>query len=443
MKALPIRLRLTAAFAGAMVVVLVAAGAFVYLRLRADLDEAIDAGLEARWEAAGAHVADTGGLAGFPVEEPEEAAVQLVASNGDVIDQVGLVRRPILTDDERTLADTAGSVVLEKMVEGIEGKARLVARPVGDRLLVVALSLENRDDALTDLLVSFLVGGPVAVAVASVAGYGLARSGLAPVAAIQETAADITRSGDGRRLPVPETHDEIRRLAETLNAMLDRLERSFERERQFVADASHELRTPIAVVKTELEAALLAGDDAGAVRVSVRAAIDELDGLAHLADDLLVIARTVDSGLPLAKMKVEVSTLLEDVRHRFEDRAARHGRDIRVTGSVTGSAVVDPMRIRQALSNLVDNALRHGAGDITITATRDAGMIHLDVSDEGGGFGPDIAGRAFDRFARGDRSRSRGGVGLGLAIVEAIAQAHGGTARIVEGRPTTVRISLS
>jgi signal transduction histidine kinase len=238
-------------------------------------------------------------------------------------------------------------------------------------------------------------------------------------------------AGD-EQLPLPAAHDEIRRLGETLNELLARLRGSLERERRFVADASHELRTPLAVLKTELEAALRAPDPDEAIS----AAVEEVDRLSQLAEDLLVLARSQDGELPVRQETLSARTLLEGVRDRFAERAARAGRTILIEdGEMPLSG--DPLRLRQALGNLVDNALRHGDGDVVLRARHDEGGVSLEVSDGGHGFGPDIAGRAFERFARGDRARTRGGTGLGLAIVRAIAEAHGGRATL-EG--STVRV---
>jgi signal transduction histidine kinase len=216
--------------------------------------------------------------------------------------------------------------------------------------------------------------------------------------------------------------------------MLERLRASFERERRFVADASHELRTPVAVIKTELEGALRARrPDPG-----LAAAADECDRLAQLAEDLLVVARSGEGELPLRRESVDADWLLERVRDRFADRAARAGRAIRVEASAGLRVDGDALRLQQALGNLVDNALRHGAGEIVLRAAPG----ELSVSDAGPGFDPGFAEHAFERFARGDGARTRGGSGLGLAIVRAIAEAHGGSAAIVPGPGATVRISL-
>ncbi|HEX2411690.1 MAG TPA: ATP-binding protein [Solirubrobacteraceae bacterium] len=311
----------------------------------------------------------------------------------------------------------------------LAGAGMLVYTEVRDELGEQVLAADDRNDVLAGLVTAFAVGSPLAVLVASLLGYALAGVALRPVEAMRARAAEVSLAPGDDRLPLPAAHDEIRRLGETLNDMLDRLSRSFERERRFVADASHELRTPVAVLKTELEGALRAGGHAPEVRTALVAAVEECDHLAQLAEDLLVIARSSEGRLPVRPERIAVDELLAGVRDRFTDRAHERGRGIHL--AVDGAQVTaDPLRLRQALGNLVDNALRHGAGDITIAGRAADGGVVLEVGDEGPGFGPEIAGRAFERFTRGDAARTRGGSGLGLAIVRAIAEAHGGKATI-------------
>ena len=454
MSRLPIRVRLTAAFALAMVLVLVAAGLFVYLRLKADLNESVDTGLEAR----AAAVAGSGQPAAGAAEDAEEGFAQVLNQSGEVVDAVGGLGGPALSAPELARARAGGTVRVEREVEGIEGTVRILAGrviaepgPTGDAtgevtdpaVYAVGQSLDDRDETLAGVVASFAVGGPIAVVVASLLGYLLASAGLRPVEAMRRRAGEISLGHAGERLPLPAAHDEVRRLGQTLNEMLDRLRRSFDRERRFVADASHELRTPVAVIRAELDAALRAGGHDEQVREALVAALEECDHLAQLAEDLLVVARAAEGELPMRRETVEVRPLLEGVRIRFGDRAREHGRELRVDGGDDLRLEADELRLRQALGNLVDNALRHGAGEIVLRARRGAvnGAVELEVADNGPGFAPELAGRAFERFARGDAARTRGtGTGLGLAIVRAIAEAHGGRAEIVDR--TTVRLTL-
>jgi signal transduction histidine kinase len=438
---LPIRARLTAAFALAMVVVLAAAGLFVYLRLEADLDESVTAGLGNRAAAVAASEQASAGAAG----EDEEGFAQLVATDGEVHDSAGGAgSRAALTPSELRSAAGGEEVLVQRRVPGIEGTAAVLARSVGGgEVVIVGQSLDDRDETLAGLVTSFAVGGPIAVLLASLLGYVLAATGLRPVEAMRRRAAEVSLERDGERLPLPAARDEIWRLGETLNAMLDRLRNSYERERRFVADASHELRTPVAVIKTELEGALRAGGHAAPVREALAAAVEECDHLAQLAEDLLVLARSGEGRLPVRPTALVAGEVLEAVRERFADRARARGRGIRVENAGRLRLEADELRLRQALSNLVDNALRYGDGDVVLRSRAVDGAAELDVGDSGPGFPPDLDERAFERFTRGDSARTRGGTGLGLAIVRAIAEAHGGTANIVPDEPgATVRISL-
>jgi two-component system, OmpR family, sensor kinase len=305
----------------------------------------------------------------------------------------------------------------------------------------VGRSLEDRDETLSGVLASFAVGGPLAVVAASLLGYLLAGAGLRPVEAMRRRASEISFGAD-ERLPLPSAHDEVRRLGETLNEMLDRLRDSYERERRFVADASHELRTPLSVLKAELETTLRAPGLEPDVRESLGSALEETDQLAQLAEDLLLIARSSDGGLPLRREPVDVRELLEQTRQRFSERARSEGRSLSVDAPSRMSASLDPLRMRQALGNLVDNALRHGSGTVVLSARSRPDGVEMAVSDEGSGFSDELAPRAFERFTRGDAARTRGGAGLGLAIVRAIAEAHGGSAAIEDGAGASSTVLL-
>jgi signal transduction histidine kinase len=431
-----------------MVVVLVGAGWFVYDRLRTDLNDRINAGLAARADAVSALSGRRGAplrtLATAGLVEPGESFAQILGPHGRVAASAGGVRGPALSSVELARA-AHGSVVLEREVAGTDGTARMLARPFRDggtvAVLVVGQALDDRDEALAGVVRSFAVGGPIAVALASAIGYLLAVAAFRPVEAMRRRAGDVALTGDDGGLPLPATRDEVRRLGETLNEMLDRLRRAAERERRFVADASHELRTPIAVIKTELENALRIGDYGPHVRDALVAAAEECDGLAQLADDLLVIARAADGELPVRPEPLRASTVLESVRDRFVDRALRQDRRIDIDAEPDVELQADPVRLRQALGNLVENALRHGAGDIHLAARRTGTAVELDVSDEGRGFPPEIATCAFERFTH-NHSGAGSGAGLGMAIVRAIAEAHGGDAAIVPAPRTTVRIWL-
>jgi signal transduction histidine kinase len=449
MSGLPIRLRLTAAFALAMVLVLAGAALFVYERQRTDLDDAINDGLRTRaHELASTIDAGRGepdASAGGPFNL-EDGFAQVLDADGTLVDSAGRSAEPALSPAEAERASEE-AVLFERRVAGMDYVTRAFARPAAAgetaRLaIVVGHSIEDRDVSLSHLVASFAIGGPIAVLIASLLGYGLASAGFAPIEAMRRRAGEISLARERELLPLPKARDEVRRLAQTLNEMLERVRGAFERERSFVGDASHELRTPIAVLKTQLEAAVRSPDLGPEARASIVGAIEECDGLAALAEDLLVLTRAAEGELPVQRQPLPAREILCGVRDRFADRAADRGRTIRVeaeNGLVVGA---DPLRMRQALGNLVDNALRHGDGDVVLRAGERADGAEVSVSDSGLGFDPAIIETALERFTRGDRARSRGGAGLGLAIVRAVLEAHGGSVEIVDGAGATVRLRL-
>jgi hypothetical protein len=232
---------------------------------------------------------------------------------------------------------------------------------------------------------------------------------------------------------VPESDDEISRLAVTLNDMLERLQAAFEHERRFVADASHELRTPLALLQTELDIALRRPRTHEELEKALRSAAEETQRLVRLAEDLLLIARADQGPLPISREEVDADDLLSDVASRFATRAQILGREVRVDDS--GLRLdVDPLRVEQALANMLDNALVYGEGTVELRAVDAGDRIELHAVDEGRGFPEQFRERAFDRFSRADEARSRGGSGLGLSIVELVARAHGGDVG-VKNRP--------
>jgi signal transduction histidine kinase len=293
---------------------------------------------------------------------------------------------------------------------------------------VIGEPLAQRQQSLESLRALLVVGGPVALLLASLGGSVLAAFALRPVERMRRRAAAITAGPVAERLPVPPANDEIGRLGRTLNEMLARLETAFARERAFVADASHELRTPLAILRTELELALRGERRRDDLEAAVRSAADETIRLSELAESLLVIARADQGRLPIRLADLHADDLLETLAHRFGPRARADGRTVRAVPAPGVQLSGDGQRLEQALGNMVENALRHGGGPVTLSARTVDSCVELHVRDAGPGFPDEFLPIAFERFSRADEGRTGGGTGLGLAITAAIAGAHGGRA---------------
>ena len=453
MSRLSLRLRLTLVFALAMALVLAATGLFLYVRLRGTLDEQIDQALRARADDVAALAGRTGARLGDNnrrLAESEESFAQVIAfRDGTVRDATpALGTTPLLTPDQLEQARSGTLFVERGAVPGLdETRVRLLATPTQSRagtvIVVAGASLEDRDEALAGLRSQLLIGGPLALLLASLAGYGLAAAALRPVEAMRRRAEEISATTAGRRLPVSAADDEVARLARTLNEMLARLDAGLERERRFVADASHELRTPLSLLKTELELALRRPRSPEELRTAIASAAEETDRLALLADALLTLARSDEGELRIDSEEVAVPELLESVANRFAARAAASGRSLDVDVPPGLAIVGDRLRLEQALGNLVDNALRYGAGTVRLEALPESGGVELRVTDEGAGFPAAFLPRAFERFSRADESRARGAAGLGLALVDAVVHAHGGSASAANRARGGAQITLA
>jgi signal transduction histidine kinase len=419
-----------------MALVLGATGVFVYLRFANELDATINSGLRSRASDVASLIkeADSG------LRESHRSLVGRNESFAEVLDTSGGVtdsslavgHHALLAPSELRRALREPILLNRGPLPGLQEESRLLALPVKARgreqVVVVGTSTEARSESLTDLAQLLLLGGPVALLLASFAAYGVAAAALKPVEAMRSRAAEISAAEPDRRLPVPPTDDEVARLGKTLNEMLERLGEALEHERAFVADASHELRTPLAILRTELELALAAGRSPEELRAALASAAEETDRLTQLSEDLLTIAQTERGELPLRLAHLSLAETFDGVSRRFSRRAEEGGREIGVTVPPLLGLDGDRLRLDQAIGSMVDNALRYGAGPIDLEAKTDNGSIEIHVLDRGKGFSEEFLGRAFERFSRVSSSDRDGGSGLGLAIVRTVARAHGGDA---------------
>jgi two-component system, OmpR family, sensor kinase len=428
-----LRLKLSVAFAGAMAVLLSGLGLFIYDRFQAGLDHSLNQSLRSRaTDVRVLHAQADTGLADsrqLLADRRNAQFAQVLRSDGTLLDATpGVAKLPLLSSSERQRGSHGSLFIDRSSFPG--GPVRLLVTPTLSQdqrpvLVVVGASLRDRQAALRDLSALMLLGGPVALLLASLLGYAVAAFSLRGVEALRHRASALSVTQPGARLPVPPANDELRRLALTLNQMLERNEAAFARERRFVADASHELRTPLSVLKAELDVAMTGESSARELRAALASADAEADRVIRLAQDLLALAQADHGILPLELTEVSVRAVLEQVAERFAARGRAQKRLVVARDAPDLRVRADSVYLEQALSNLVDNALRHGSGDVTLHATPRGATVELHVEDEGPGFPEGFLALAFDRFSRAEGGRTREGSGLGLAIVRSIAHAHG------------------
>jgi signal transduction histidine kinase len=385
----------------------------------------------------------------------DQLPAQLPTGRGDTFTQV-------ISADGRVVATTAsllGTIPISRANIGEEGKilstipllsdnrlddhrdddegpylllSDTVATTLGPQTVYVAGSLRPMAEATATLVEGLAIGLPLLLVLVAVLVWVFAGRALRPVAAIRAQVADISGHRDlHRRVPIPTTQDEVGRLADTMNAMLDRLERAAVTQQRFVADASHELRSPLAALQTTLEVALAHPDSSAWEQVALDA-LDESRRLHALVEDLLVLARTDEASSVPSRQEVV------DLDETIFAETKRHAPDAPVildVHRVSGGRVCgDPQQLTRLLQNLIGNARRHAASRVAVELSTEGDEVILIVNDDGPGIAPADRERIFDRFARLDvaRSQDAGGAGLGLAIVNGIVAAHGGSIAVTD-----------
>jgi signal transduction histidine kinase len=317
---------------------------------------------------------------------------------------------------------------------GLSDPLRVVGARAGPhddpQTVLVAISTVEASGSLRVVELALLVGAPLLLLGFGVACWFLVGSALRPVASLRQGAEEITGARAARRLPVPAADDEVRRLAVTLNGMLDRLERSSSRQRAFVSDAAHELRTPLASARTQLEVARK-HPQTGHWPDTADAVLEDVDRMSRLVDDLLLLARLDEGGAPrLHPSPVDLAELAGCV-------AARSPGPVRRTGDSPVVVEGDGDALSRVIGNLVGNAVRHARSAVRVDVRRDGDVAHVTVTDDGPGIAPADRERVFERFTRLDEARSRdaGGSGLGLPIVRELVRAHGGSVTLEDAEP--------
>jgi signal transduction histidine kinase len=434
-----VRSRIVVAAAVAVAAVLVLAGVLFVVEVRRALEHPMRG--EARARAADivtAINAEPIPALVPPLRAPWPTLVQVLDASGQVIAaSAELTGRPPLLTVTPEHREPTGHVTLA--LDGKQQHWRLdgVVANVGGRpvTVVVATSLAQIEQSTRLVAVGLWIGVPILVALVVVLAWLLVGRALHPVEALRREVDAFDAHPGGRRVAPPATDDEIGRLATTLNALLDRLEQAGAQQRRFVADASHELRSPVANIRAAVEVALAHPDAAPWPDVATEV-LGQNERMARLVGDLLLLARAEAGELVRPHDELlDLGAVASRVCHN------RNGRvPIRLETANETFVHGDEGHLERVVQNLVANAVRHAASRVTVTTSSAGRWVQLTVADDGPGIAPDDRTRVFQRFVRldADRSRDRGGAGLGLAIVAELVAALGGTVSVGDARPGAV-----
>lgn len=458
---MPIRVRLTAlAAAGALLAVVLGGWIFVH-QLRDGLHSSVDSSLRTRADALVQTVGDARGAIDFQdrgstrLLDAKEAVAQIVGPSGQLLESSEIAGRRVLVPPDVARRARARTVFTEGRLPDERQSVRLLATPVvradGRWVVIVGTSLEAADDAVARVQTGLVFGGMFTVVLAAGGAWILGTLALRPVERMRRQAATISAHHADSRLAIPRTHDEIAELGETMNALLSRLQHALAQQRAFVADAGHELRTPLAILRTELELAGHPGRDETDLRRSIAEAGVETERLSNLAEALLFLARHDEHGARRARELQPIRPLLERAVAVASTGAARKRVEISLIAGHELAVPVVGEAVRRAVDNLLANAVRHAppGSTVEVRAHVDGDEFSITVRDRGPGFPPEFLPHAFERFRRADTARTRddGGSGLGLAIVRTVARDHGGDAEALNrpegGAEVRVRFPIS
>lgn len=403
--------------------------------LRRQLTDNFDEGLDQRADTIAAVIADTKAST-LPVEE--DLLIQIVDYSGHVqLSSSNLNGVPPITPMQTGYYTTTN-------VPGRHETFRILTRriqtPNGPALLLVGHNYDDVVEPVRILNNLLLITVPIVILVLGALTWLVVGRTLRPVETLRVEMETIRATNIGNRVSNPQTGDEIERLAQTMNETLDRLEYTIRQQEQFVADASHELRSPLTRIRSELEVALAHTDHSDPAQTH-RSVLDETLGMQHLVEDLLILARRNDD--PIASPHTPLD--LDDIVLREARRLRERGRINLDTRHVSAAHVIgNADQLTRAIRNVFENAERHATSLVTIRLEEHNGHAVLTVSDDGGGIATDQRDRIFERFTRLDEARTRdaGGTGLGLAIARDIIHRHGGIITVGNDLPTTFTIKI-
>ncbi|MBL8849224.1 MAG: HAMP domain-containing protein [Planctomycetaceae bacterium] len=418
--------------------------------LRAEIDRALDEELvEIEMEVRGASDPETR-AAQFRKYFGQHPfyAIQVARPDGTVLftsDLLGADRLAVPSSVPDGKGMAVENVVL---ADGRQFRAasRLVQSNDGLFIIQAADSLELYHGELAQLVSVLLWLMPASILVALAVGSWLSRRALAPVDRLTTAAVQISATCLEDRVSVPDADDELGRLAAAFNDMLDRLQRSFLEMQHLTADAAHELRTPLAVLRNEADVALRASRSGDEYRAVLENQIEEIERMTRLVDQLLFLSRE-DAGVPTAAAPISVGGFVEELVNDLQPLAVDRGLTMVCSPLPNCQVAIEPDRLRRLFCNVLDNALKYtpSGGNVSVTGACRTDSIEIVVADSGVGVSPEVVPRLFQRFYRGAMARgSTSGSGLGLAICQAIVTRHGGQIAIESqvGRGTRVKVSL-
>lgn len=445
---MPIKWKLTLWYGGILSLILVIFACGVYIYFNNSLQKSIDTKIRSIGEVLSSSMTEAHGTSVFGNFErylenvlgrkPKGKFIQILDSSGRIGAKMSDIEGETLPTSFNTLERAMRGEVVYETVERTKPRLRMVTIPIVENKKVTSVvqigtSLEDFDETMRKLLLVMIISIPTSISVTIVVGYFMAKKALRPVDQIRRAAVKITSSNLDEKIDIGGRRDELARLAETFNAMIGRLKDSFQRINQFSIDVSHELKTPLTILKGATEVALRKERDKEDYKRLLISNLEEVDRMSRIIDDLLLLSKAETKEIKLNLEDIALRDLILGVCMDMKITAANKGIELQATDLEDVRLKGDELKLRRMLWNIVENGIKYSprGGTVAISSYVNDGYARIDVKDNGVGIAEEDIKFIFDRFYRADRSRRREtGSGLGLSISKWIAEAHNGTIEV-------------
>jgi heavy metal sensor kinase len=464
---LPIRWRLTIWYGLILALILVIFSSGVYVYFRNSLQKSIDAKIKSIGEVLSSSMTESHNLSVFGNFErylenvlgrkPKGKFIQIMDTSGKIGAKMNDIETDTLPSSYNALERALNGEVVYETIESVRPRLRMVTIPITENkeikkvtsIVQVGTSLEDFDETMKKLLIIMVIGIPTSIGVTIIGGYFLAKKALRPVDQMRKAAVKITLTNLGEKIDIGSRRDELGRLAQTFNEMISRLRDSFHRINQFSIDVSHELKTPLTILKGETEVALRKERDNEGYKRILKSNLEEIDRMADIIDDLLLLSKAEAKEIQLNVAEVSMRDLVADVCVNMKIFADNKGIDLMLKELEDIKIKGDGLKLRRMLLNIVENGIKYtpSGGKLEISSFANNGYVQIDVKDNGVGIPDADINFIFDRFYRGDKSRKReSGSGLGLSISKWIAEMHKGTievkSQLAEGSLFSIKLPV-
>ncbi len=441
----PIKWKLTLWYGGILALILVVFSSGVYVYFRNSLQKSIDTKIKSIGEVLSSSITETHNTSVFGNFErylenvlgrkPKGKLIQIMDRSGRIGAKMSDIETEVLPTSFSTLERALKGEIVYETMEGIRPRLRMITIPITESqkitsIVQVGTSLEDFDETMKKLLIIMLISIPTSISATIAVGYFMAKKALKPVDQIRKAAVKISSSNLDERIDVSGRRDELGRLAETFNAMINRLKDAFQRINQFSIDVSHELKTPLTILKGETEVALRKERGNEDYKKLLMSHLEEVDRMTRIIDDLLLLSKADTKEITMNIEDISLRDLIVDVCMDMKMFADNKGTELHVKELEDVRIKGDELKLRRMLWNIVENGIKYtqNGGKVEVSSYVNDGYAWIDVKDNGVGISQNDIQYIFDRFYRADRSRRReSGSGLGLSISKWIAEAHKGS----------------